>query len=84
MQKALKDDQELVVLYQAGGEKIRIFEVYVPSSQVLVLSGTDSERNMTRVISPVESIQLVCKIVKVQPDAKPAKISFIAPKPKPE
>jgi hypothetical protein len=84
MQKALKEDQELMVLYQAGADRIRVFEVYVPSSQVLVLSGTDNEKNMTRVISPVESVQLVCKVMKVQPGAKPTRVSFIAPKPKPE
>lgn len=84
MQKALKEDQELMVLCQPGGERIRIFEVYVPSPQILVLSGTDSEKNMTRIISPGQSIQLVCKVMKVQPGAKPTRVSFIAPKPKPE
>jgi hypothetical protein len=84
MQKALKEDQELWVLYSAATEKIRVFEIYVPSPQLLVLSGTDSDKNMTRVISPAESVQLVCKVMKVQPGAKPARISFIAPKPKPE
>ena|SRR5436305_1520670 len=84
MQKALKEDQELILLYQAGAERIRVFEIYVPSQQVLVLSGTDNEKNMTRVISPVESVQLVCKVMKVQPGAKPTRVSFIAPKPKPE
>lgn len=84
MQKALKEDQELVAFYHAGTEKIRIFEIYVPSSQVLVLSGTDNDRNMTRVISHVESIQLICKVMKVQPGAKPVRLTFIAPKPKPE
>ena len=84
MQKALKEDQELTVLYQAGPERIRVFEVYVPSPQLLVLSGTDNEKNMTRVISPAESVQLVCKVTKIQAGAKPARVSFIAPKPKPE
>jgi hypothetical protein len=84
MQKALKEDLELQVLYHAGAETIRIWEIYVPSPQVIVLSGLDNDKNMTRIISAVESIQLVCKLMKVKPGAKPIRISFIAPKPKPE
>jgi hypothetical protein len=84
MQKALNDLLELAVHYQAGAERIRIFEIYVPSPQVLVLSGIDNDKNMTRIISPVGSVQLICKVMRVQPNAKPIRINFIAPKPKPE
>jgi hypothetical protein len=82
MQKALKEDEELVVLFQSGAEKIRVMEVFLPSRQVAVLSGTDPERNLTRVISPVDSLQLVCKVMKVQPGAKPARVNLVVPKPK--
>ena len=44
MQKALKEDEELVVLYQAGGEGIRVMEVFLPSPEVAVLSGMDANR----------------------------------------
>ena len=52
MQKALKDDQELVVTVSTGLDTLRVSDVYLPSGQLLVLSGYDVDRNVTRVISP--------------------------------
>jgi len=80
MQKALKDDEELVVLFHTGAERLRVMEIFAPSRQVAVLSGTDQDRNLTRVIAAVESLQLVCKVMKVPPGAKPARVSLITPK----
>ncbi len=84
MQKALKDDDELFVLCNAGVETVRVLEVFVPSPNVVVLTGIDTNRCVTRVISPIESLQLVCKVMKVQPPAKPARINFIVPKQPPK
>ncbi len=84
MQKALKEDEELLVLFHAGTETIRVLEVFVPSWNVAVLTGIDTEKNVTRVISPFDSVQFVCKPVKVEPPAKPTRVGFIVPKPKPE
>ena len=81
MQKAVKEDEELVVLLHNGLETMRVLEVYVPSWTVAVLTGIDTERNLTRVISPVDSLQLICKVMKVQPGAKAVKVNLIAPKP---
>ena len=80
MQKALKEDEELVVTLHQGAERIRVMEVFAPSRQVVVLSGPDQDRNLTRVISSVESLQLVCKVVKVPSGSKPARVSLVAPK----
>jgi hypothetical protein len=80
MQKALKEDDELVVLYHAGTETVRVMELIVPSWHVAVLSGLDSAKNLTRVISPFESLQLICKVMKAQPGAKPSRIGFVLPK----
>ncbi|HYW44145.1 MAG TPA: hypothetical protein VE959_14890 [Bryobacteraceae bacterium] len=80
MQKALKDDEELVVLFHTGAERLRVMEIFAPSRQVAVLSGTDQDRNLTRVIAAVESLQLVCKVMKVPPGSKPARVSLITPK----
>lgn len=84
MQRALKEEDELLVLCAAGPEMIRVLEVFVPSPSVVVLTGIDTNRSITRVISPVESLQLVCKVMKVQPPAKPTRIHFIVPKPPPK
>lgn len=79
MQKALKEDQELLVLCQAAAESIRVLELYVPSWQIFILTGLDSNRNVTRVIAPAESLQLVCKVIKA-PGTPPNRIVFKAPK----
>ena len=79
MQKALHDDEELVVLFQRGGETVRVVEFFFPSWQVAVLTGADRS-DVTRVISPVESLQLICKVVKAPPSATPTRIRFVTPK----
>ena len=80
MQKALKEDEELVVTFQSGSERVRVMDMFMPSRGVMILSGIDPERTLTRVISPAESLQLVCKVVKVAPGAKPARVGLPAPK----
>jgi hypothetical protein len=80
MQKALKEDDELLVLLQNGLETMRVMEIYAPSWNVTVLTGIDSERNLTRVISPVENLQLICKVMKVPPGTKPVRVALLAPR----
>jgi hypothetical protein len=84
MQKAVKPDEELVVLCSSGMETIRVLEVYAPSWQVIVLTGIDTERNITRVISHADRLQLTCKVMKAQTPEKPIRLGFITPKPKSE
>jgi hypothetical protein len=81
MQKAVKEDEELVILFHNRLETIRVLEVYVPSWGVAVLTGIDTERNLTRIISAAENLELTCKVMKVQPGAKAVKVNLIAPKP---
>lgn len=83
MQKAARDDEELVVLFRTGGETVRVTEFFFPSWQVAVL--TCAERGAaTRVICPVESLQLVCRVTKVAPPGTPVRIKFVTPKPRSE
>jgi hypothetical protein len=85
MQKALKEDEELLVLFQAPFETVRVHEFFFPSWHVAVLTGIGAGKSMTRVISPVESLQLVCKVGKMPPSSTtPARIKFVTPKPKSE
>ena len=67
MQKALKEDEELVVSCQ----NIRVAEIFTPSRTMAVLTGHDAEHNLARVIAGVESLQLVCRVSKVPAGAKP-------------
>ena len=80
MQKAMKDDEELIVLFHSGSETVRVLEFFVPSWQVFVLTGIDAGKNLSRVVSPAESLQLVCKSVKVQPPARPTRVVFVTPR----
>ena len=82
LQKALKDDEELVVWFANAGEKLRVMEIYLPSPKLAVLSGHDAERNLTRVISPVDALQLVAKVMKAPPGVKPSRVGLIMPKAK--
>jgi len=80
MQRALKEDEELVVLFQAGVERIRVMEIFLRSPQLAVLSGQDQSRNLTRAIVPVASLQLLCKTMKVAAGAKPVRVALVTPK----
>jgi hypothetical protein len=80
MQKALKEDEEMVALFHAGAERIRVMEIFLPTRSVAVLTGADSAGARTRVISPVESLQLVIKVSKVASGAKPLRINLVTPK----
>jgi hypothetical protein len=80
MQKALKEDEELLVLFQTASERIRVLEIYAASKQVVVLSGPDSNRSLTRVVAAVESLQLVCKIAKAPQGTKPARVNLVSGK----
>jgi hypothetical protein len=82
MQKQLKDDEELVVTFQQGGERIRVMEIFLASPQVAVLIGPDAQRSLTRVVAAVASLQLVCKTAKVAAGPKPARVGLITAKPK--
>jgi len=82
MQKALKDDEELVVWFENGSEKVRVMDVIMPSWRLAVLSGLDADRNLTRVISPVETLQLVTKVMKLAAGAKATRVGLVMPKSK--
>ena len=82
LQKALKEDEELVVWFANAGEKLRVMEIFLPSPKVAVLSGHDAEHNLTRVISPVDALQLVVKVMKAPAGAKPSRVGLIMPKAK--
>jgi len=79
MQKAVKEDQELVILFRSGPETIRILEIFVPTQKLFVLTGLDAEKNLTRVIAPVETAQLVCKVLKSA--GQPVPVRIVTPRP---
>ena len=82
MQKALKEDEELIVYVQNGEDRIRVMEIFLPSPKVAVLTGVDSNRVMARVVSAVTALQLVVRTGKVAAGAKPVRLNLVVPKSK--
>jgi hypothetical protein len=82
MQKAVKEDEELVVTVASGAERIRVMEIFLPSPQVAVLGGIDASRHTVRMVSAVDALQVLCQVVKVAPGARPVRIGLPAPPPK--
>ena len=80
MQKALKEDEELVVWFSTGSERIRVVEIFLPSRQVAVLTGPDSDRSLTRIISPISALQLICKVARTSAGVKPARVNLVTAK----
>lgn len=84
MQRPLKDDQELAVEVQAGNESLRVTEIFVPNAEVLVFAGLDRDKNVTRVILPVNAAQVVCRVLKAAPGATPLRVNVLTPRPQPK
>jgi hypothetical protein len=84
MQRPLKEDQELAVTFHAGNERLRVTEIFVPNGQILVFAGVDPEGHVTRVITPVDAAQVVCKVIPVSPGANPVRVNVLTPKPQPK
>jgi len=82
MQNKLKDDEELVVFFQSGSDRIRVMEIFLPSPQVALVSGIDANRVPVRAVSAVGVLQLVTRVGKVQPGAKATRVNLVAPKAK--
>jgi hypothetical protein len=80
MQKALKEDEELIIHLQNGEDKIRVMEIFLPSPQVAVLTGIDANRVMTRVVSAVSALQLLVRTGKAQAGAKSVRVNLVVPK----
>ena len=80
MQKALKEDEELALVFQHGPDHIRVLEIFMPSWQVAVLAGFDQNRVFTRAIAPAETLQFVIRVMKTQPGAKPVRIAIKTPR----
>lgn len=85
MQKALREDQELRVEFFNGTESIHVLEIFVPTPQVFVLSGTDGTReHAARVITPAATAVFTTRIIKVEPGVAPIRLNVLSPRPKAE
>ena len=80
MQKALKEDEELAVVFHAGTQAIRVLEIFVPTWQAVVITGLDADKSVTRVVAHSNALEFMCKAVKTPPGAKPVRVNVITPK----
>lgn len=84
MQRHLREDQELQVWVRTAQEALRVCEIFVPHSTVLVLSGMDHQGNLTRAIVPADKAELVCKVVPVLNGFTARRINVMTMRPKTE
>jgi hypothetical protein len=63
---------------------VRVLEVFAPSPKMLVVTGADSDRLITRIITSAEAAQFICRPTpwKGEAGAKPPRIRLVAPKAK--
>ena len=66
---------------RAGDDLMRITEIFIPSSQVLVLTGNDGQRRLTRIVAAASTLQLICKILPVTPGVQPVRLRILTPAP---
>ena len=65
MQRPLRADQELLVFSRAGDEMLRVNEIFVPNTEVLVFAGVSTSRAIHTRDFARDAAQVVCKILKV-------------------
>ena len=70
MQDELSDNEALVVYAHVGNEIVEVREFDFKTMLLLVLKGTDSQRNRCTVITHLSALQLVTKIISVTPEER--------------
>jgi len=78
-QEKLASNEELQVTCYLGPEIIRVCNIGIPNWHVLVLMGVDAKGNETSFIMDMHTVQLCCKVLKVEPPHMPVRIGFILP-----
>lgn len=78
-QETLAPNEELQVTCFLGPEFVRVRQIAVPNWHVLVLMGVDAKDNETSFIMDMHTVQLCCKVLKVDPPRTPVRIGFILP-----
>jgi hypothetical protein len=79
LQAGLGAEEELQICCYLGPEIVRVSRVCVPNSHVLILAGCDIKGNATSVVMDMHTVQIVCKVVKVEPPNKAVRIGFVLP-----
>jgi hypothetical protein len=82
IEASLKPDQRLVAYCVApNGERVHAVKLQFTTGQLILVHGFDENEQPACMMLHVFSFQLVCKIVKSEPDVKKNPIGFILPKP---
>ena len=80
MLKRLKDDEDLAVYCCIGPDRMRVFDIEIASATMVVLHGLDPEGGLTYALLHPDSLNLLCKVVKLKPGGKRRPVGFHAPK----
>jgi hypothetical protein len=80
IEAGLKPDETLLVYCATtGGEKIRALNIQFTDGPLVLVHGQDDGQQFTTVMMHAFSFQMICKVVKSQPDVKKNPIGFVMP-----
>ena len=79
LQKHLRPGEELFVYVHTGFEIIRVLNMAMPDWHMVVLTGLDVDDNPAQLITNVQQVRFVCKIMRVSPEHKHNPIGFKFP-----
>jgi hypothetical protein len=77
LQAALADDEQLLIFFDSNGERITVYRVTFPSWHTVCLFGVDGGGNRTSIISSIDAVQLIHKVIKIEAPQKPVRIGFL-------
>lgn len=76
LEKEVPAEHELQVFASVAGEYVRARRLQFTDGAIVIVHGFDNAGNPTFVMSPSFALELVCKIIKIEPEAKRMKIGF--------
>ena len=79
LQKHLRPGEELFVYVHTGFEIIRVLNMAMPDWHMVVLTGLDVDDNPAQLITNIQQVRFVCKIMRVSPEHKHNPIGFKFP-----
>jgi len=79
LQMGLEEDQQLLVCYETGFERIQVLQIVLPNHHTVILNGVDAEGNPASLIATLNNVRITCKVMRVPPPNKPYRIGFTIP-----
>jgi hypothetical protein len=77
LQNSLAEDEELMILCSDGFSQIRVTEIGFHNWHIVIFAGVDGNGNPSSMITNINSVQMTCHVVKVEPPGKPFRVGFV-------